>query len=111
MKWLSAPEQLASWSRFTGYFAPRKSSYELPEMKEFTAAHPDALIALKQLEYAKPWFMTYNTVAVRKAIEDEVQAVMTGKKKPEAAVKDAQRRADEIMLPYVQSTALGTTGG
>jgi sn-glycerol 3-phosphate transport system substrate-binding protein len=111
MKWLSAPEQLASWSRFTGYFAPRKSSYELPEMKEFTAAHPDALIALKQLEYAKPWFMTYNTVAVRKAIEDEVQAVMTGKKKPEAAVKDAQRKADEIMLPYVQSTALGTTGG
>jgi hypothetical protein len=36
---------------------------------------------------------------------------LTGKKKPEAAVKDAQRRADEIMLPYVQSTALGTTGG
>jgi sn-glycerol 3-phosphate transport system substrate-binding protein len=107
MKWLSSPAQLASWSRFTGYFAPRKSSYELPEMKEFTAQNPDALIALQQLlRYGQPWFATFNTVAVRKAMEDEVQAVLSGKKKPEAAVKDAQRKADEIMLPYVQSTAL-----
>src|ERR1700730_1001929 len=113
MKWLSSPAQLASWSRFTGYFAPRKSSYELPEMKEFTAQNPDALIALQQLlRYGQPWFATFNTVAVRKAMEDEVQAVLSGKKKPEAAVKDAQRKADEIMLPYVQSTALAVgTGG
>ena len=68
---------------------------------------PDALIALQQLlRYGQPWFATFNTVAVRKAMEDEVQAVLSGKKKPEAAVKDAQRKADEIMLPYVQSTAL-----
>jgi sn-glycerol 3-phosphate transport system substrate-binding protein len=113
MKWLSSPEQLASWSRFTGYFAPRKSAYELPEMKAFTAQNPDALIALEQLQrYGQPWFATFNTVAVRKAMEDEVQAVLSGKKKPEAAVKDAQRKADEIMLPYVQSTALTVgTGG
>lgn len=111
MKWLSAPEQLAGWSRFTGYFAPRKSSYELPEMKEFVEKNPDALTALKQLQYAQPWFATYNTVAVRKAMEDEVQAVLSGKKKPEAAVKDAQHKADEIMLPYVQSTALAVAAG
>lgn len=113
MKWLTSPAQLASWSRFTGYFAPRKSSYDLPEMKEFTAQNPDALIALQQLlRYGQPWFATFNTVAVRKAMEDEVQAVLSGKKKPEAAVKDAQRKADEIMLPYVHSTALAVgTGG
>jgi sn-glycerol 3-phosphate transport system substrate-binding protein len=113
MKWLTTPQQLASWSRFTGYFAPRKSAYELPEMKAFTVQNPDALIALDQLQrYGQPWFATFNTVAVRKAMEDEVQAVLSGKKKPEAAVKDAQRKADEIMLPYVQSTALTVgTGG
>ena len=112
MKWLSAPEQLGSWSRFTGYFAPRQSSYDLPEMKEFTTAHPDAVVAIKQLEYAQPWFATYNTVAVRQAMEDQIQAVITGKKKPEQAVKDAQKAADEIMKPYVDATA-GTvkTGG
>jgi sn-glycerol 3-phosphate transport system substrate-binding protein len=112
MKWLSAPEQLASWSRFTGYFAPRESSYELPEMKAFTAKNPEALIALDQLnKFGRPWFATFNTVAVRKAMEDEVQAVLSGKKKPEEAVKEAQRKADEIMLPYVQSTALTASPG
>ncbi len=111
IKWLSSSQQLASWSRFTGYFAPRQSAYELPEMKAFTAQNPDALIAVQQLQYAQPWFATFNTVAVRKAMEDEVQAVLSGKKKPEAAVKDAQRKADEIMLPYVQSTALTIGAG
>jgi sn-glycerol 3-phosphate transport system substrate-binding protein len=113
MKWLTASEQLASWSRFTGYFAPRKSAYDLPEMKQFTAEHPDALIAIKQLAYAQPWFATFNTIAVRQAMEDQVQAVITGKKKPEQAVKDAQRAADEIMKPYVDSTAATVikTGG
>jgi sn-glycerol 3-phosphate transport system substrate-binding protein len=105
MKWLTAAEQLGSWSRFTGYFAPRKSAYEMPEMKTFTAEHPDALIAIKQLEYAQPWFATFNTVAVRQAMEDQVQAVITGKKKPEQAAKDAQKAADEIMKPYVDTTA------
>ncbi len=108
MKWLSAPEQLGGWSRFTGYFAPRKSAYDLPEMKQFIAQHPDALVALEQLAYAQPWFATFNTVAVRQAMEDQVQAVITGKKKPEQAVKDAQKAADEIMKPYVEQTA-GTT--
>jgi sn-glycerol 3-phosphate transport system substrate-binding protein len=107
MKWLTAAEQLGSWSRFTGYFAPRKSSYELAEMKQFGAEHPDALTAVKQLEFAQPWFATFNTVAVRQAMEDQVQAVITGKKKPEQAAKDAQRAADEILKPYVEQTAAG----
>jgi len=112
MKWLTAAEQLASWSRFTGYFAPRKSAYELPEMKQFIAEHPDALIALRQLQaFGQPWFATFNTVGVRQAMEDQVQAVLTGKKKPEQAVKDAQRAADEIMKPYVDSTAGALTHG
>ncbi|MBS0519645.1 MAG: ABC transporter substrate-binding protein [Proteobacteria bacterium] len=106
IKWLSSAETLAGWSRFTGYFAPRKSSYDLPEMKDFIAKHPDAKVALEQLPYAKPWFATYQTVAVRKALEDEIQAVLNGKKKAPQAIKDAQRNADALMKPYVDQTAL-----
>jgi sn-glycerol 3-phosphate transport system substrate-binding protein len=98
--YMTSAETLGSWSRFTGYFAPRKSSYDLPEMKSFVAEHPDALIAVKQLDYAQPWLSTYNVVAVRKAIEDEVQAVLSGKKQPAEAVRDAQKNADEILKPY-----------
>ena len=106
IKWLTSTETLGGWSRFTGYFAPRKSAYDKPEMKEFIAKNPDAKVALDQLPYAKPWFATYQTVAVRKALEDEIQAVMNGKKKADQAVKDAQKKADALMKPYVEQTSL-----
>ena len=106
VRWLSSTEVLGGWSRFTGYFAPRKSAYDTAEMKEFIGRNPDAKVALDQLPYAQPWFATYQTVAVRKALEDEVQAVMNGKKKAEQAVKDAQRKADELLRPYIEQTAL-----
>ena len=106
IKWLTAPEQSGWWSRATGYFAPNMGAYKLPEMVEFLAKNPDAKIAIDQLAYAKPWFATYKTVAVRKAMEDELQAVLAGKKTPKEAVSAAQRAADEIMRPYVERTAL-----
>ncbi|WP_422001341.1 ABC transporter substrate-binding protein [Reyranella sp.] len=106
IKWLTTPDTIGGWSRFTGYFAPRKSAYDTPEMKEFIAKNPDAKVALDQLPFAKPWFATYQTVAVRKALEDEIQAMMNGKKKADQVVKDAQKKADEIMRPYVEQTSL-----
>src|SRR5215469_10315196 len=42
--------------------------------------HLDAKIALDQLKYAVPWFDTFNTVAVRKAMEDQVQAILSRKR-------------------------------
>jgi sn-glycerol 3-phosphate transport system substrate-binding protein len=106
IKWLVSPEIAGGWSRFTGYFAPRIAAYELPEMKSYLADHPDAKVALDQLVYARGWFSTYDTVAVRKALEDGVQAVLSGKLTPEAAVETAQKQADELMRPYVEQTAL-----
>ena len=106
IKWLTSPETAGSWSRFTGYFAPRIAAYDLPEMKSFITEHPDAKVALDQLAYARGWFATYNTVGVRKALEDGVQAVLSGKATPEAAMETAQKQADALMKPYVEQTAL-----
>ena len=98
--WLTAPEKSGWWSRATGYFAPNMGAYELPEMKEFLAKNPDAKTAVEQLAFAKPWFATYKTVAVRKAIEDELQAVLSGKKQPKEAIVDGaeDRRRDPAAL-------------
>ncbi len=98
--WITAPEQLAEWSRTTGYFSPRKSSYDLPEMKKFMKAHPDASVALKQLKYTHPWYSTYNTKSVGQAMGDAIHAVVLGKKGVAEALAEAQKKADDIMKPY-----------
>ena len=106
ISWLTSPEIAGEWSRFTGYFAPRKAAYDLPEMKDYLQQHPDAKVALDQLQYAVPWFDTYNTVAVRKAMEDQLQAILSGKTSPADAVQTAQKNADELLRPYVEDKRL-----
>jgi sn-glycerol 3-phosphate transport system substrate-binding protein len=110
INWLTSPEIAGHWSRFTGYFAPRKAAYDLAEMKQYLAEHPDAKVALDQLAYAVPWFDTYNTVAVRKAMEDQVQAILSGKTSPAEAAAAAQKSADGLLRPYVEQTALKAIG-
>jgi ABC-type glycerol-3-phosphate transport system substrate-binding protein len=44
--------------------------------------------------------------SVRKAIEDQVQAILSGKTTPAQAVQAAQKNADELLRPYVEETAL-----
>jgi sn-glycerol 3-phosphate transport system substrate-binding protein len=104
ISWLISPEIAGEWSRFTGYFAPRKAAYNLSDMQKFLADHPDAKIALDQLKYAVPWFDTFNTVAVRKAMEDQVQAILSAKTNPADAVFAAQKAAGELLRPYVEQT-------
>lgn len=106
IKWLTSPEKSAWWSRRTGYFAPNMAAYETPDMKAFMQKNPEAEVAVQQLAYARPWFATYKTVPVRKAMEDELQAVLSGKKQPKDAVVEAQKNADAILRPYVEQTAL-----
>jgi sn-glycerol 3-phosphate transport system substrate-binding protein len=106
IKFLTSPEISGEWSRFTGYFAPSRAAYDLPEMKSYLAANPDAKVALDQLQYAQPWFATVNTVGVRKALEDQVQAMLSGRTTPARAIVDAQAGADALMHAYVEQSAL-----
>ena len=106
INWLISPEIAGEWSRFTGYFAPRKAAYDLSDMQKFITDHADAKIALDQLKYAVPWFDTFSIVAVRKAMEDQVQAILSAKTNPADAVAAAQKAADELLRPYVEQTAL-----
>jgi sn-glycerol 3-phosphate transport system substrate-binding protein len=75
-------------------------------MKEYLSKRPQAQVAVNQLVHARPWFATFKTVPVRKALEDEVQAVLSGKKSPKEALAAAQKAADEILAPYNKETSL-----
>ncbi len=106
IKWMTSPEKSGWWSRATGYFAPNMAAYQLPDMVAFMQKNPDAKIAVDQLAFAKPWFATYKTVPVRKALEDEVQSVLSGKKQPKEALVAAQKAADELLKPFNNDTSL-----
>ncbi len=105
--WLTSPPVSGAWSRFTGYFAPNRGAYDLPEMKAYLAENPDAKVALDQLnQFGRSWFATYRTVPVRKAMEDQVQALLSGRIEPAAAAAQAQKDAEALLRPYVERTAL-----
>jgi sn-glycerol 3-phosphate transport system substrate-binding protein len=54
----------------------------------------------------RPLVRHLHTVDVRKAIEDQVQAILSGKTAPAGAVQAPQKNADELLRPYVEETAL-----
>lgn len=105
MSYLISPEINGEWSRFTGYFAPRKAAYDLPAMKQYLAKDPRAKVAFNQLQYAYPWYSTYETVAVRQAMENQLAAMISdASMTPQQAAIAAQQKADQLMAPYQQQT-------
>lgn len=55
---------------------------------------------------AHPWYSTWETVAVRKAMENQLAAVVNDAKVTPEAAAAAQKEADALMKPYVDKTAL-----
>jgi len=63
--------------------------------------HPSAAVALHQLKYAKSWFAPYKVLEIRRALVNNMQAVLTGHMRPAAAAHKAQQQAQQILAPYV----------
>jgi sn-glycerol 3-phosphate transport system substrate-binding protein len=100
IKWVTSPQRAAQWGIDTGYVAVRADAWETPVMKQYVAGFPAAAVARDQLPYAKAELSTHDNQRVTKALNDGLQAALTGTKTPEAAMKDAQREADRLLRPY-----------
>ena len=75
-------------------------AYETPAMKKYVAGFPAAAVARDQLQYAVAELSTHENQRVTKALNDGLQAALTGTKTPEQAMKDAQAEAERILKPY-----------
>jgi sn-glycerol 3-phosphate transport system substrate-binding protein len=100
VKWMTAPERAADWSMATGYVATRADAYETPKLKAYAKEFPQAVVARDQFQYATPELSTFQTGRVRKALDDAIQASLTGQKTPDAALKAAQAEADRLLKSY-----------
>jgi sn-glycerol 3-phosphate transport system substrate-binding protein len=100
VKWMTSAERTAQWSIDTGYVAVRRDAWATPIMQKHVAGFPAAAVARDQLRYAVAELSTHDNQRVIKALDDHLQAALTGVKTPAQAMRDAQSEADRILKPY-----------
>ncbi|MGN6096622.1 MAG: ABC transporter substrate-binding protein [Bosea sp. (in: a-proteobacteria)] len=100
IKWITQPERAAQWSIDTGYVGVSKAAYETEAMKKYVAEFPPAAVARDQLEFAVAELSTHENQRVTKALNDGLQAALTGTKTPQKAMEDAQAEAERILKAY-----------
>ena len=99
-KWMTQPERAAKWSMDTGYVAISEAAYNTPALKKYGADFAPALVARDQLPFALAEFSTHDNQRVTKALNDGLQAALTGSKTAAQAMKDAQAEADRLLRSY-----------
>ena len=99
-KWITQPERAAKWSMDTGYVAVSEAAYNTAALKKYGTDFPPALVARDQLPFALAEFSTHDNQRVTKALNDGLQAALTGTKTAAQAMKDAQAEADRILRSY-----------
>ena len=98
---MTSPERAAQWGIDTGYVAVRPDAWETPEMKKYVAGFPAAAVARDQLQYAVAELSTHDNQRVTKALNDGLQAALTGAKTPGAGDEGrAGARPTGILRPY-----------
>jgi sn-glycerol 3-phosphate transport system substrate-binding protein len=99
-RWMTTPERAAQWGIETGYVAVRADAWQTPAMKKYVDGFPAAAVARDQLPHAVAELSTHENQRVTKALNDGLQAALTGAKTAAQAMKDAQAEADRILRPY-----------
>jgi len=99
-RWMTSPARAAQWGIDTGYVAVRPDAWQTPTMRKYVEGFPAAAVARDQLPHAVAELSTHENQRVTKALNDGLQAALTGSKTPAQAMKDAQAEAERIPRPY-----------
>lgn len=100
IKFMTSPERSAEWSMKTGYMGISRQAYATEKLQNYVRDFPYAAVARDQLDYATAELSTYQTGRVRKALDDAIQATLTGTKTPQAALDEAQNTAERLLRTY-----------
>jgi sn-glycerol 3-phosphate transport system substrate-binding protein len=104
-EYLSKPDVQMNWHTGTGYVPITMEAYEMTRKSGFYDKNPGADIAIKQLTNKPPTANSKglrfgNYVQGREVIEEEMEAVFSGKKEPKAALDEAVKRGNEILRKF-----------
>jgi sn-glycerol 3-phosphate transport system substrate-binding protein len=103
--YLSKPEVQMEWHKDTGYVPITMAAYEMTKKSGFYDQNPGAEVAIKQLTNKPPTANSKglrfgNFVQGRQVIEEEMEAVFTGKKDAKAALDEAVSRGNDILRKF-----------
>ncbi|MFA6266656.1 MAG: ABC transporter substrate-binding protein [Pseudolabrys sp.] len=99
-RFLTTPELAADWGIATGYVATRADAWETPAMKKYAEEFPPAIVARDQLKEAVAELSTHDNQRVTKALNDALQAILTGAKQAKPALDQAQAEATRLLIGY-----------
>ncbi|MBE3562252.1 MAG: ABC transporter substrate-binding protein [Hydrogenibacillus schlegelii] len=100
IKFLLSPEAITVWTKGTGYLPARTGVADDPRyLKDFMDQNPLMKVAVAQLPDVVPWvsFPGANGLQAEQVLLDARDAVLTGKKSPEAALKEAAEKVNELI--------------
>ena len=100
VKWMTVPERAARWGIETGYVATTPAAWQTPAMAAYVKDFAAAAVARDQLQYSVAELSTHDNQRVTKALNDALQAALTGTKAPADALKEAQAEAVRLLKPY-----------
>jgi sn-glycerol 3-phosphate transport system substrate-binding protein len=103
--YLSTTPVQVQWAEATGYVPITNAAFEAMKKEGYYEKVPGADIAVRQLSYKPPTANSKglrfgNFVQGREVIEEEMEAVLAGKKDAKPAMDDAVRRANEILRRF-----------
>ncbi len=99
-RFLTTPDKAADWGIATGYIATRPDAWQTDAMKKYAAEFPPALVARDQLKEAVAELSTHDNQRVTQALNDALQAILTGAKPAKAALDQAQADATRLLASY-----------
>jgi sn-glycerol 3-phosphate transport system substrate-binding protein len=102
---LSQPEIQMHWHTSTGYVPITLAAYEMTKKSGFYEKNPGHELAVRQLTNKPPTENSKglrfgNYVQGREVIEEEMEAVFSGKKDAQSAMNDAVRRGNDILRKF-----------
>ncbi len=100
IRWMTAPQRAATWSMETGYMGVSPAAYETQALRDYIDTFPAAAVARDQLEHSTAELATYQGGRVRRALDNAVQAALTGQMSPQQALQQAQAEADGVLRRY-----------
>ena len=105
LSYLASPDVQSDWHQSTGYLPITVAAYELTKRQKFYDKHPDMETAILQLVGKAPTKNSRgvrigNFVQIRAIINEELEAVWSGKKTPQDALDDAVRRGNLLVRRF-----------